>query len=259
MSAVLSYPADQVVVLLEQIYLPFFRVAAFFMVVPIIGSRLVPMRIRLLLAVMVTFAVSPSIELRSYSLFDSLGFLLIAKEVMIGLVLGFSVQIFFHIASLAGQIMSMQMGLGFASLVDPSNGISVAAVSQYFLMVTTLLFLSFDGHLALISVFISSFQSIPVDLDKFNVTHFYVLAEMGGWLFSSALSIAMPAVIALFVANFAFGVMSKAAPQLNIFAIGFPLTLMYGLIILWLSLLYFLPRYEVLMGEFFDKFKQFLI
>ncbi len=224
---------------------PLFRVAGFFLAVPIIGTRLVPQRIRLGLAMVVTIAIVP--VLPPPPAVDPLSLtsvLITAQQLVIGLALGFFVQFMFQLFIVAGQSIAMQMGLGFASMVDPANGISVAVLSQFFLLLTTILFLSMNGHLVMIEVFVESFRAIPVSTFGLSSEGLWGLVNTGTWMFAAALLIALPAVTALLVVNLSFGVMTRSAPQLNIFTIGFPLTMVLGQVILWLSLIGFLPRYE---------------
>jgi len=250
-------PAD-LIQWLSQFMLPFFRVAAFFATVPIFGNQLVPLRIRLLLALStaaVLFPVLPDIAISSFLSLDIV--LLIFQQVLIGTLLGFFVQVFFHIFVLAGQMIAMQMGLGFASMVDPTNGVSVAVVSQFYVVLVTLLFLAMNGHLVAIEVMVASFRFLPIGGQFFSPQVFQVVAISGSWMFASALLLALPAVTAILIVNFAFGVMTRAAPQLNIFSLGFPFTLIFGIFILWVALAGFLPQYQMLSKQVFQRLFDF--
>ncbi len=243
-----------------RVLLPLFRIAGFFMVVPLIGTQLVPMRIRLGFAVALTLLVVPllpplpAIEGLSLALY-----LTIAQQILIGVALGFFVQVFFQVVVLAGQIISYQMGLGFASISDPTNGVSVVVLSQFYLMLTMMLFLSMNGHLVLIDVIVNSFQVIPINQGVLPSLSLWRIAVSGGWLFAAALLLALPAVVAVLVVNFAFGIMTKAAPQLNIFAIGFPFTMLFGIFIVWVSMTGFLGQYQRLAEEALIMITQLLI
>jgi flagellar biosynthetic protein FliR len=142
----------------------------------------------------------------------------------------------------------MQMGLGFASMVDPSNGIFVAIISQFYLTLTTLIFLAMNGHLVAVEVLIESFTVLPVSTE-WQLGQFFDVARAGTWMFASALFVALPAVTAILIVNFAFGIMTRAAPQLNIFSLGFPFTMLIGLTIMWIGLSGFLPQYQRLVAE----------
>lgn len=228
-----------------QFLLPLFRVASFFMVIPIIGTQLVPARIRLGLALAMTVLLVP--VLPPMPLIDGMSlqtYILIAQQVLIGAAMGFVVQVLFQVFVMGGQMISSQMGLGFASVSDPANGVSVVVLAQFYTMLVMLLFLALNGHLVMLEALSRSFYVLPVADGGLPVSSLLAVAQSGSWLVASALLMSLPAVTALLVINFAFGVMTKAAPQLNIFAIGFPFTMMMGLLITWVSLEGFLGQYQ---------------
>ena len=229
--------------------LPLFRIAALLMVMPVIGTQLVPVRVRMYLALAFTLVLMP--VLPAMPQIDALslqGWLWIGQEVLVGALLGFSLQLFFHAFVVAGQMIAMQMGLGFASMVDPANGISVAVLGQFLLMLVTLLFLAMNGHLVVFEVLAESFVTLPVG-SGLLLDHYLAIAGRLGWVLGAGLLLALPAITALLVVNIAFGVMTRAAPQLNIFAIGFPLTLVLGLVIVWLGMADILAHYLDLARE----------
>ena len=228
--------------------------AAFFATVPIFGNQLVPLRVRLMLALSASVLIFPILpDISSTALFSLHTILLVFQQVLIGALLGFLLQVFFHIFVLAGQMIAMQMGLGFASMVDPTNGVSVAVVSQFYVVLVTLLFLVMNGHLVAVEVMVESFRYLPIAGPFFSGSAVYGLAVAGSWMFASALLLALPAVTAILIVNFAFGVMTRAAPQLNIFSLGFPFTLVFGIFILWAALAGFLPQYQQLSEAVFAK------
>ncbi|MCS5516350.1 flagellar biosynthetic protein FliR [Pseudomonas qingdaonensis] len=229
--------------------LPLFRIAAVLMTMPIIGTKMVPGRIRLYLALAITVVVVPGLppmpEVNPLSLS---GLLLIAEQILIGAVFGLSLQLFFQIFVVAGQVVAIQMGMAFASMVDPVNGVNVAVVSQFLSMLVTLLFLSMNGHLVVFEVITESFTTLPVGTGLM-VNHYWDLVGRLSWVLGAALLLVLPAITALLVVNIAFGVMTRAAPQLNIFSIGFPLTLVLGLRIFWVVLADILSHYQALASE----------
>ncbi|WP_299197809.1 flagellar biosynthetic protein FliR [uncultured Amphritea sp.] len=228
-----------------QFLLPFFRIASFFMVVPMIGTQLVAARIRLGLALAMTVVLLPTLpEMPVLSGMSLQTYILVAQQIIIGTAMAFVIQVLFQIFSLGGQLISSQMGLGFASVSDPANGVSVVVLSQLYLMMVMLLFLAFNGHLVMFEALARSFFVLPVSEGAMPVSGYLALAKSGSWMVASALLMSLPAVTALLVINFAFGVMAKAAPQLNIFAIGFPFTMLIGLVIAWASLDGFLGQYQ---------------
>ena len=224
---------------------PFARITGLLMVMPLLGTRMVSQRIRIILALFITLVVTP--VLPPMPLFDGLSvasFIVILQQLLIGIVLGFVVEVLnqvFVIAGnqvfvIAGQLIAMQTGLGIATTVDPGQGASVVVVSQWFLFMVSLVFLSLNGHLVLIEILIESFRTLPVGFSSFSSEQLGLLVEWTGWMFAAAVVIALPAMTALLVVNLAFGVMTRAAPQLNIFALGFPVTMIVGLFIIWLNI-----------------------
>ncbi|MFD2168164.1 flagellar biosynthetic protein FliR [Thalassotalea euphylliae] len=226
--------------------LPFTRVSALIMAMIGLGSRTIPMRVKLFLCLAITAAIMPAIPpVRVDNLFAFSTFLLVVEQILIGVLIGFVTVLVVETFTLAGQIIAMQTGLGFASLVDPASGMNVPAVGQFFLILTTLLFWALDGHLTYIQFVVVSFETIPIPSDGFDAVKFKEVAEWGGWMFATALSLALAPLTAMLLVNFSFGIMTRAAPQLNIFAIGFPITMTAGLIIMWLTMGNFLVHFEL--------------
>lgn len=237
---------------LNQFIWPLTRITAFFMVAPIIGAQVVLARVRVILAVLTTVLLLPSLpDMPQIEAFSLAGMMVVAQQVLLGVALGFVLQLFLQVFVVAGQMMAMKMGLGFASMVDPSNGISVPIVSQFYIILVTLLFISSNGHLVMIEVMIDSFQTLPVG-DDVSAATLYSVARMGSWLFASGLLLALPIITALLIVNMAFGVMSRAAPQLNIFSLGFPFSLTLGLVTLWVLTQGLLPQYNFIAEQTFD-------
>lgn len=222
------------------------------MVMPVLGSRMVSSRLRLVLAFLTTLLVVPLLpELPEMPGLTLSTLIYIAQELAIAMLVGFTMQVVFQIFVLSGQYMAMKMGLGFASMNDPTNGVQTTALSQFFLLLTTLVFVSVNGHILLLELLVRSFNTLPPGEWQLNVQLFYEMASMGTWLFSASLVFALPVLTSLLFVNIAFGIMSRAAPQLNIFAVGFPFTLIVGLVLVWLSLTSFLPTFENIMEHGF--------
>lgn len=224
---------------------PFFRVSGFLLAAPIIGTQLVPARLRIMLAVLLTALLVPTLPPMPFIDPISLpSFILVAQQLFIGIALGLVLQVVLQLFVVAGQLIAMQMGLGFASMVDPTNGVSVTVLSQFHLMLVTLLFVTMNGHLAMIEVFAESFQRLPVGAGFLSNNALWAVAGWGAWMFSSALLMALPAVASLLIINFSMGVVTRAAPQLNIFAIGFPFMLIVGLFIIWATMGGYIPLFD---------------
>ncbi|TDQ40048.1 flagellar biosynthetic protein FliR [Thiopseudomonas denitrificans] len=229
--------------------LPLFRIASVLMVMPVIGTQMVPARVRLYMALAITVALAPVLpDMPAVEALSLQVVLLIGEQILIGALLGFSLQLLFHVFVFTGQLVSMQMGLGFASMMDPATGVSVPVLGQFLLMLVTLLFLAMNGHLVVFEVLAESFVTLPVG-SGLPLDNFALLAGRLSWVIGAALLLALPAISALLVINIAFGVMTRAAPQLNIFTIGFPMTLILGMIIFWISTADILAHFERMTSE----------
>ncbi|QXH50047.1 flagellar type III secretion system protein FliR [Pseudomonas fakonensis] len=229
--------------------LPMFRVMGVLMTMPIIGTKMLPARVRLYVAVAITVVIVPGLPaLPQIDPLSLRGVLLCAEQVIVGALFGFSLQLLFQAFVIAGQIIAVQMGMAFASMVDPANGVNVAVVSQFMTMLVSVLFLLMNGHLVVFEVLTESFTTLPIG-SALVVNHFWEMAGRMGWVLGAGLLLILPAIAALLVVNIAFGVMTRAAPQLNIFSIGFPLTLVLGLGIFWVGLADILSHYQALASE----------
>ena len=211
-------------------FFPFARIGACLMVAPVFGARFVQPRTRVVLAMALTALVVPLLPAPTIAPFSGEGFVVVAQQLLIGVALGFALQVVFDSLGLAGQLLANSMGLSFAFNVDPLRGSSTAALGQLYIILATLVFLSIGGHLALIEVLIQGFKPMPIGATLPSEA-LWSIVLWGGTLFSGAISIALPGVTALLIVNLAFGVVSRAAPSLNLFAVGFPISLVIGLLV----------------------------
>jgi flagellar biosynthetic protein FliR len=226
--------------------LPFVRIAAFVSVAPILGYGGVPARIRLTVAIALAMVIIPVVgdfsmlstvpsDVDEPNIDDGVDIRALFTQTLIGLALGFALRLALAVMELAGQLIANLMGLGFASFVDPQNGIDVPIVSQLFVIMALLVFLSINGHLIVVNVLIDSFRVLPATSFPDGWESLWRISGQLGWVFSAAVVIALPAIVTLLIVNIAFGVVSRAAPQLHIIVIGFPTTLIFGLVILWIG------------------------
>jgi len=239
---------------------PFARIAGFFMVMPLFGTRLVTARVRLYLALFTTVVITPLLP--PMPVIEGIGlqtFIIIAQQLLIGIALAFSLEILMNIFIMSGQLVAMQTGLGMAMMVDPSNGVNVAVVAQWFLVFVNLLFVTLNGHLVAIEVMADSFYTMPVGAGSLSGNTLFEIARLAQWMFSAAMVLALPAVAAMLVVNIAFGIMARLAPQLNIFAVGFPVTMMLGLIVLWITFSGYGDKFSGLMSETFQFMRSYQI
>lgn len=218
---------------LQQYLWPFLRISAVFMLAPVVGARNVPARIRLILALTITLIVAPLLPAsQPMPMFESLWWRTLVEQMLIGLCMGFVLLLVFEAVVLGGEMIAYSMGLSFAQLADPVRGVSTPVVSQFMLILATLLFLASGGHLLLVELLVRSFRSLPVGSGGFGAEQLGILLGYSATLFAGGLLLALPVITALLVANLALGVIGRSAPSLNLFAVGFPVTLAVGVMLL---------------------------
>jgi len=215
---------------------PFLRIGACFMMVPIFGAGFVPPRVRLFLAGAITFIVAPLTPAPNVEVFSLAAVIVTIHQLLIGFASAFVLQLIFDALAMGGQLLANTMGLGFAFNVDPLRGVSTPVLGQMYMILVTLTFLAINGHLVLIELLVQGFTTLPVGMTGLDGEMLWRIAEWGSQLFAGALVVALPGMAALLVVNLAFGVMSRAAPTLNLFAVGFPITLIAGLVIMYVGL-----------------------
>jgi flagellar biosynthetic protein FliR len=212
-------------------FFPFARIGACLMVAPMFGARFVPSRTRIILAVAITALVVPLIPAPTIALFSPQAFVVVFQQLLIGVAFGFALQVVFDALALAGQLLANSMGLSFAFNIDPLRGSSTPALGQLYVILATLTFLALGGHLALLEMLVAGLHNMPIGTSGLGQEGLWSLILWGGTLFSGAIGIALPGVTALLIVNLAFGVVSRAAPSLNLFAVGFPVSLVVGLLV----------------------------
>ncbi|MEM8816990.1 MAG: flagellar biosynthetic protein FliR [Pseudomonadota bacterium] len=229
---------------------PFVRIGAFVMVMPVIGSSFVPVRVRLLLAIALTIVIAPVIpHTATADVLSAAGLVTVIQEIAIGATMGFLVQLVFDAIALGGQVIGMSMGLGFAVFLDRARGVNMPVLGQLFMMLGMLIFLSLDGHIALISLLAVSFSAMPMSQAGLTSVLLGEVLIFTGQLFVFAMKISLPAITAILIVNLAFGVMSRAAPTLNLFAIGFPVTMLLGFVVIFLSMDVLTMNVTLFIGE----------
>ena len=238
---------------LGALFWPFVRIGACLMMAPVFGASYVPRRLRVVLAGAVTLPIAPLLPaVPDVPLLSLAGAIITLQQLLIGASLGFALQLVFDALMLGGQLLANGMGLGFAFNLDPLRGVTTPALGQLYVVLGTLVFLALDGHLALFGTLVDSFRGLPVGVDGLDASRLRALADWGGILFLGGLRVALPGMTALLVINLAFGVMSRAAPSLNLFAVGLPVTLIFGLAIVTLGMPTIGTAFTALLGDGFN-------
>lgn len=233
----MEIPIGAILQTISELLWPFVRIAAAVMVMPVLSGNFTPARVKILLALGLTLVIAPVLPpVAPVSLVSLEGVLAVMREVLIGLAIGFVIQLVFDAIALGGQVISMTMGLGFAVFIDRQNGVNIPVLGQFFMMLGMLIFLSLDGHLAVIELLADSFRLLPLMGSGLSQNAIGGLLEWSSQMFVVTIRIALPAITAMLIVNLSFGVMSRAAPTLNLFAIGFPVAMLLGFVVIFLSM-----------------------
>ena len=227
----LTFSEAQVLQWLSPLLWPFIRVLALFSAMPVFGQRTVPARIRIALAFLIALCAQVSLPAMPVVALDApVAWMLVAQQVLIGVTIGFAVRVVFGAVELAGELIGLQMGLNFAGFFDPVTASQGTASGRFFGTMVAWLFIVLNGHLTVIAAVIQSFQVFPASPEPFAFLHATTPQVWGTELFRLGTWIALPLVAMLLFVNLVLGVISRVAPQMNVFAIGFPITMGVGLI-----------------------------
>jgi flagellar biosynthetic protein FliR len=233
----ISLSEAQILAWITPLFWPFVRALALFSSLPVLGTRTVPTRVRIGLAAFVALAAQASMpEPPPVPLDSPVAFMLVLQQLVIGLALGFSVRVVFASVEFAGELIGLQMGLNFAGFFDPSTASTGTASARFFGTTVAWLFVVGGGHLMVIAVLVQSFQAFPVGPEPFAFLKAAQPQRWGAEIFSMGLWIALPLVAMLLMVNLVLGVVSRVAAQLNVFSVGFPVTLGVGLLGMLLTL-----------------------
>jgi flagellar biosynthetic protein FliR len=218
---------------------PLSRILGLISASPLLGNSAVPLTSRIGLGVMLTLVIAPTVPaIPATDPLSLAGLLILTQEMLVGLAMGFSIRIVFAAIEMAGEISSMTMGLGFATFFDPQSQGRTSAISQFLGLLATLMFLAVNGHLVLLAALAESFVSLPISATPITGGGFSTLASWGSTIFAAGVQLSLPIVAALLLTNIALGILTRAAPALNLFGIGFPITLGIGFIVISAALPY---------------------
>lgn len=255
----ISFSEAQLNAWLISLVWPLTRILGLLMVAPMFGHRAVPARVKIGLGIFIALIVGPTLPpMPDVGLGSWQGLLILVQQLLIGLAIGTLMRVIFAAVEAAGEIVGLQMGLGFAAFYDPSSAGQTLVLGRFFSMLTVLLFLAVNAHLLLLGVLVESFQTLPITPQPLSSAGFFKVAGFGTTVFAVALQLALPLIAILLMTNLALGILTRSAPQLNIFAIGFPITLGVGLIALDLSLPYFSVQVEHLFRHGFQTANEVL-
>lgn len=233
---------------------PFTRIAALIAAAPVLGHTAIPARVKIGLAAFMTLIVAPTLPVMPQAtVFSANGVWILVTQLLIGAALGFTMQLVFAAVEMAGTLVGLQMGLGFATFFDPGSNASSQVISSFLNMIAMLAFLAYNGHLQVIAALIESFQSMPVAAALIGPHGLHAVVQWGGAIFSAGLLLSLPIVIALLVANLSLGILNRAAPQIGVFQIGFSVTLMVGMLLLMLMLPNMIPFFAHLVDAGVDQ------
>lgn len=235
----ISFTSVQLDTWLALFMFPLARILAVVATAPVFDNAGMTAQIRLVVGLAISLAVAPALPPMPLIAPGSWqGIAVIGQQILIGSLLGFTLRIVFTAVDVAGELIGLQMGLSFASFYDPQSNSQSPVISTFLGLLTTLLFLAMNGHLLTLSVLAESFNLLPVSATPFAAKGLGALLAWSATIFSSGLMLALPLIAALLIANISLGVLARIAPQLNIFAVGFPVTMVSGFAVLMLSLPY---------------------
>jgi flagellar biosynthetic protein FliR len=235
---------------------PLSRILGLLSIAPPFSNAMIPTRVKLMLGIFISVLISPNVPaLPALDPMSLPGLLVLVQEILIGLAMGTVMRMTFATVELAGQMVSATMGLSFAAFFDPTSEGQTAVISQFFSLLATLVFLSLNGHLVMLAALSESFVTLPISAHPMGTVGIHQLVLWGGSLFSMGLQLSMPIIGVLLVTNMALGVLSRAAPQLNLFGIGFPITLSTGFILIAMSLPYMITPLDRLLNNGIDMIK----
>lgn len=249
------FTQSQLDVWLATFLLPFFRILALFSAAPILSHRSFSVRGRVALAAVIAIVVAPMANVPAdVSLTSSAALGVVSQQVLVGLAVGFAARLVFAVLEVAGEFIGLQMGFSFAGFFDP-NGRSETAIGTWLQTMGLMLFVTTNAHLLLIDVLMDTFTLFPISTDPFRALSGLRLEMMGAEVFRMALMLALPFTVLMLFVNLVLGFVSRVAPQLSIFAVGFPITLTAGLSVLTISTISVLTPFEASLRTFLAPFR----
>lgn len=241
----ISFTSAQLDAWIGALLFPMARIMALLSTAPVFNNAATPRRVRLFAGLAITIGILPALPpMPPVPAGSWTALYIVAQQVLIGMLMGFTLRIAFAAIDLAGEMIGLQMGLSFAVFYDPQNSGQTPVISEFFSLLATLIYLALNGHLLSLALLARSFELLPVSTQPFASMGFSALFNWAATIFSAGVLLSLPLIAALLIANIAMGVLSRVAPQLNLFAIGFPVTMVAGFIVIGVSLPYFAAALE---------------
>jgi flagellar biosynthetic protein FliR len=236
---------------------PLTRIMGLITIAPLFGNASIPARVKIALGILLALVIAPTVpSLPAMDPMSLPGLLILTQQFIIGLAMGFAMRIVFAAVEMAGEISGMTMGLGFATFFNPQSRGRSSAISQFLALLTLMVYLATNLHLVLLSTLAESFTTMPISALPMGGQVFQQLVEWGGKIFSAGVQLSLPIVAALLITNIALGILTRAAPQLNLFGIGFPVTIGVGFIMIGLTLPYLATPLDRLFQESIEMIRQ---
>ena len=249
----LTFDSAQFGVWLSQYFWPLLRILALISTAPVFSEKQISKKVKIGLGGLIVILVAPGLPISTVPIFSAAGLWLAAQQILIGVALGLTMQFAFAAIRLAGEVIGMQMGLSFATFFDPSGGPNTPVLARLLNLLAMLLFLSFNGHLWLISLLVDSFHTLPIQAEPLNGNGFLALTQAGSLIFINGMMLALPLICLLLTLNMALGLLNRMTTQLSVFVIGFPVTMTIGIMTIGMMMPMLAPFCEHLFGEFFDR------
>jgi flagellar biosynthetic protein FliR len=242
---VLSFTDAELTYWVGQFFWPFLRILALFSAAPAFNSVSIPIRAKVALAFVIAVAVAGSVKETAPLDLSWTTVQLTVEQVLVGLAIGFAMQLTMTAMTLAGEFVGMQMGFGFASLFDFQSGFQVPVMGNFFSLVALLLFIALNGHLVLLGVLVKSFTIVPIAADAgISAAGWQTLARAGAVLFEMGVWLALPVIAVLLATHLAVGFVSRVAPQFNVMSVGFSLFMWVGVAAVIALIPFFVPAVE---------------
>ncbi|PIY29787.1 MAG: flagellar biosynthetic protein FliR [Comamonadaceae bacterium CG_4_9_14_3_um_filter_60_33] len=242
MAPILSVNSEQLNLWMVTFLWPFVRMLSLIGTAPVLSEAVVPRTVKLLIALLLAIVISPTLApMPAVPVMSAAGIWILVQQILIGAAMGFSMRLVFAAVQAAGEYVGLQMGLSFASFFDPTSGGNTMVLSRLLNIFAVLIFLATDMHLLMIRTLAESFQTLPISDAPLARSGWAFLAVAGGQVVTNGLMLALPLIASLLSLNLAMGILNRVSPQFSIFSVGFPITLLAGLVMLLYLMQYIGP------------------